>query len=146
MRHADRHGRAQRADGDRRRRPVDGFRVRDEDRFRRLVEDAVADLPPRYLEQFRDARLVIADVPAVEDIPMTSAQEGADAASGTGRDWEPTLAAFVVGTPSVLTAYRRPLELRAGSRLDLNDVIQEAVARAVSTALGWDEEGWRDGG
>lgn len=144
MRHADRHGRAQRADGDRRRRPVDGFRARDEDRFRRLVEDAVADLPPRYLEQFRDARLVIADVPAVEDVPTTSAREGADAAPATGRDWEPTLAEFVVGTPSVLTAYRRPLELRAGSRADLNEVIQEAVARAVSAALGWDEDGWRD--
>ncbi|HWB71395.1 MAG TPA: metallopeptidase family protein [Egibacteraceae bacterium] len=116
---SDRHGRALHADGDRRRRPSDGFRVRDARRFARLVEDVVETLPRGLLEAVADAEIVVEDVP------------GADAAR------QVALARFdPAAVPPRLTVYRRPLESRAWSREELDEVVRTAVGREVARALG----------
>jgi predicted Zn-dependent protease with MMP-like domain len=59
----DRHARHRRADADRRRRPVDGFRTSSSRRFVRLVDDAVAALPKRLLALLDSIAIVVEDVP-----------------------------------------------------------------------------------
>jgi len=131
----DRHGRASRSDNDQRRRPSDGFRLRDATRFARLTEDALATLPEPLLEALEDAELEIVDVPPE---PPPGAEEVALAefhpADGRGR--------------ARVTVYRRPLEARALARLELVELVRVAVGREVAVALGldidldddWDED------
>lgn len=122
----DRHARVRRADGDPRRRPPDGFRVADRQRFRQLVVDALSLLPPELAEPAAAARLDVADV-------------------GSERDGEPILA-DLDRAMAVLTVYRRPLEARAEDALGLVEIVRLAVGEAVADALGlpWDEE-WDEG-
>lgn len=124
----DRHGRARRTDGDRRRRPPDGFRARDERRFARLAEDALSSLPTDLLREVADAELQVAHVPPAE----------AEHAP------EPPLARLDLGPPRRLVVYRRAVELRSSSRADLVEVLREAAARAIVDALGLPEPDWDD--
>lgn len=114
----DRHGRAARSDSDRRRRPATGFRARDVRRFRQIVEDAVDTLPEQLASPLDSADLVIVDIPPRSGDPV-------DLAS-----FQPA------ATPPLLTVYRRPLEMRAESRLELEEVVRIAVGEAVARALG----------
>lgn len=116
----DRHGRVARADSDRRRRPSAGFRVRDTGRFAQVVTDAVADLPDRLAAPLAGARLSVLDVPA------ETTDEGR------------VVLARLHG--SVLTVYRRPLEVRADTRGDLHDAVRIAVGEAVAEFLGIDDD------
>ena len=116
----DRHGRTTRADNDPRRRPADGYRVRDAARFPRVVADAVAGLPDRLRREVADAQLRIVDVPAV----------------GPSTTDEVPLAAF---DGTVLTVYRRPVESRADSRTTLEEMVMIAVGQAIARHRGWGE-------
>ena len=114
----DRHGRTARADSDRRRRPAPGFRARNVGRFRQIVEDAVDTLPERLAAPLDDAELEIADVPP----------GGGDTVS---------LAHFRPSPrPALLTVYRRPLESRAESRIELEEIVRIAIGEAIARALG----------
>lgn len=123
----DRHGRVRRADGDRRRRPVDGFRVRATRRFEDLVEEAVSGLPARMLREIAEAHLRLEAVP-----PDDAVDAGGEAVLGR----------LELTRPRRLVLYRRAIELRAGSRAELTDVIRDATAQAVGMALGWPEADW----
>jgi len=131
----DRHGRASRSDNDRRRRPSDGFRLRDAARFARLTEDALATLPEPLLEALEDAELEIVDVPPE---PAAGADDVALAGFRPARG----------RVPARVTVYRRPLEARALARLELVELVRVAVGREVAVALGldvdldddWDED------
>ncbi len=123
----DRHGRSWRADGDPARRPTDGFRARDVQRFAQLTRDALMSLPD-------DVRAAAAGAAvAVEDIPPEPL--------GIAPDVIP-LATYRPGPPRRLVVYRRPLELRAESRADLVDAIRDAAGSAIARELGlpWEED------
>jgi predicted Zn-dependent protease with MMP-like domain len=117
----DRHGRGFRADNDRRRRPADGFRVRDAARFAQIVEEAVSTLPTRLAEPVEAAEITVTAVP-----PETTAVLG-----------PPQLADL---SANRLTVYRRPLESRAEGRAELVAVVRLAVGEAVARALGIDDD------
>ena len=120
MANRDRHGRAAHADTDGRRRPPAGFRPVTVRRFSQLVGDAVSSLPAQQSDPLRGADLVVGDVPPPgETITLAEFRAGAGA-----------------GRPPVLTVYRRPLEARADSRAELEDVLRIAVGEAVARALG----------
>ncbi len=128
----DRHGRAPRADNDRRRRPADGFRLHDGRRFSRLVQEVLPTLPARLIEALADAQVVVDDVPpaGAGDVPLARFDPGS--------------------SPPRLTVYRRPLESRALSREELGELVRAAVGREVARALGladdlgddWDDPEW----
>lgn len=120
---SDRHGRAARTDGDRRRRPVDGFRMHDVRRFTAVVEDALATLPQALRDAAGEALV------AVEDVPPA----GSDAVIPLAR-FEPAQSRRQL--PGKLILYRRPLELRALSRDDLAELIRAAAGREIARALG----------
>jgi predicted Zn-dependent protease with MMP-like domain len=117
----DRHGRGFRADNDRRRRPADGFRVRDTTRFAQIVEEAVSTLPARFAEPVEAAEVTVAAVP-----PESPSLAG-----------QPLLADF---SANRLTVYRRALESRAEGRAELVAVVRVAVGEAVARALGIDDD------
>ena len=119
---ADRHGRSSRADNDPRRRPTDGYRVRTPQRFRRLIEDAVASLPARLAEPLASARLAVFDVPPPEAVTANG---------------EVVLAVF---SDNLLTVYRRPVETRADSRGTLEETLLVAIAQAVGRSLGYGDD------
>ena len=118
----DRHARSARADNDPRRRPSDGYRVHSDARFRRVVLDAIASLPDRLADPLDQARIVVVEVPPP---PMV------------GADGDMMLAEF---DGRVLTVYRRPLEMRAESRVTLEETVMLAVGLAVARRSGWDED------
>lgn len=131
----DRHARHRRAELDRRRRPVDGFRLSDRRRFRRLVVDALVDLPSPLRQHLEQVRLTVEDLPSAayeRDVPL-----GRYVAAAPRR-----------GQPSDrLTLYRRPLEARATSMDDLADLVRRTVTHEVGHHLGFtdddlDDRGW----
>jgi predicted Zn-dependent protease with MMP-like domain len=133
----DRHARHRRADTDRRRRPVDGFRATDPRRFERLVEDAIAALPEGLLTHLDDVQITVADVP-----PPDPAGTGSDeillaryrGAPKTGRGRGDA------ALPDRLTLFRRPLEARANSKAELAELVREAVVHEIAHHLGIDDD------
>lgn len=123
----DRHARARRADGDPRRRPVDGFRTRDRRRFRDLLHEAVSTLPQEAVAALGDASIVVHDVPAADSGAVPLAE--AEAAQGGL-------------TVDRIVVYRRPTELRATDRDDLVELVRDAVLEAVADAVGADPDEW----
>jgi predicted Zn-dependent protease with MMP-like domain len=127
----DRHARFRRADADRRRRPVDGSRASSGRRFARLVDDALASLPPGLLAYLGQVQLHVEDVPPVDE---------AD---------EVVLVSYTrAGAPQVgaldaidqLTIYRRPLEARARDRLELLELLREVIVHEVADRHGLDDD------
>ena len=127
MGHHDRHGRLARADNDLRRRPTDGFRVAGADRFLALVHRAVAALPEDMRRHVQHAVITVQDVPD---------PDGGD----VDLDGELVLARLVLpgpgGVEGRLRILRRPLELRAQRRDELQADVALTVRHAVQDALG----------
>lgn len=134
----DRHARHRRADTDRRRRPVDGFRARDLRRFERLVEDALAELPAELLSHLDDVLLTVADVP-----PADAAGAGGDAVLlGLYQQAEPAdRGSGAAALPDRITLFRRPIETRATSKDDLAEIVRETVVYEIAHHLGIDDDG-----
>jgi predicted Zn-dependent protease with MMP-like domain len=141
----DRHARHRRADADRRRRPVDGFRTSSSRRFVRLVDDAVAALPKSLLALLDSIAIVVEDVP-----PAPSPSDGRGLTSAyeiAARDAPPSSAVDGLAAADRIVLYRRPLEARAASADDLTALVQAAVVTDLADHLGLtdddlDELGW----
>lgn len=118
----DRHGRTARVDNDPRRRPTEGYRLRDTSRFRRILHDAIAALPQRLSGPLAGATIHIEDLP-----PPTTVAAGGQVVLATLDH-------------RVLTVYRRPVERRAQTRAGLEDAMMLAVGLAVVRALGLDDD------
>jgi hypothetical protein len=128
----DRHGRSARTPPDRRRRPVDGYRLLSAKRFIEMVDDVLGTMPEPVGSALHGAHVRTADVPPDEAV-------GADGLlplvriEGRG------------GRATQIEVYRRPLETRALGRLDLAELLQLALAREAATVLGLDlGEEWDD--
>lgn len=125
-----RHDRARRADADPRRRPSDGFRAGSARRFRRLVEDAIAELPGVVGDPAAAAALRIEDVPDAAAEPAPAYPD------------EVPLARYEDGPPPSLVVFRRPVELRAERRADLHELIRTAVGMEIASAKGIPDDAW----
>jgi predicted Zn-dependent protease with MMP-like domain len=141
----DRHARHRRAEIDRRRRPVDGFRTADRGRFARLVEDVLAELPASFLTHLEETVILVEDVP---DVPGAASTHGPDEVPLARYDaGAPTDPRGRTRTPARLILYRRPLEARATSKLELSALVREITVLEVADHLGIDddaidEQGW----
>lgn len=129
-----------------RRVPVPAAQTRSQ-RFDELVLDAVEQLEERWAEQLRGVEFAVEDVPPVPADPAGWVYDADvvtdDTAGGAvplgrllpaGRDaaGEPTSPRVVV--------YRRPLEARAGDRLELAERVHEVVVDQVARLLGLDPD------
>jgi len=152
----DRHARHRRSATDRRRRPVDGYRMTNATRFDRLVDDAVAGLPDGLLPYLTGIEIAVADVPPERrgpdpDVvlarlrrlpPRRLRRRGADGQRGTDghRGVEGHRGAEGADATGRLTLYRRPLEARAVSRDDLLDLVQVTIVQELADHFGIDED------
>lgn len=127
--HIDRHGRGARGVPDRRRRPLDGYRLPSARRFADLVHDVVATLPPPVREALATADIVVGEVPPPGTVPVDGMLPLVEV-RGRARQ------------ASRVVVYRRPVEARALSRLDLADLLGEALIVEAASALGLDLGEW----
>jgi predicted Zn-dependent protease with MMP-like domain len=105
--------------------------------FDELVLAAVADVARRWAAELQDVELLVEDVPS----PDLDGAEGL-VADGTAGGEVP-LAQALAGAEGVrprIVVYRRPIELRAEDRLDLQDLVREVVVDAVAELLGLDPD------
>jgi predicted Zn-dependent protease with MMP-like domain len=129
----DRHARHRRTDADRRRRPVDGFRAAGSARFERLVDDAIASLPPQLLPYLDDVEVSVEPIPpgdlfgAGDQLLLGRYQEG------PGQDRRPSAG-------DRLTLYRRPLEARARNKQELAELVRETVVHEIAHHFGIDDD------
>jgi hypothetical protein len=119
----DRHGRSARTRPDRRRRPIDGYRLPSARRFAEMVEDILATMPEPVGTALRGVHARILEVPP-RSARITDGWMPLVRVAGGG------------GRVSELEVYRRPLEMRALGRLDLAELLQMAIAREVAAVLG----------
>ena len=132
----DRHARHRRASADRRRRPVDGYRSLTADRFDRLVDDALASLPQELLDYIENVQIVIEDVP-----PADVLGEGDEVLLGLYQGVPRTVrGADLPYLPDRITLYRRPIEARATSKIELAEVVRETVVHEVAHHFGIDDD------
>jgi hypothetical protein len=123
----DRHARSAHPDADRRRRPSAGFRLRSRASFDRVVRDALAELAEPVGQALEGVPVDVRDVPAGD--MRQSPIAGVDSDGQRIRR---------------LSIHRRPAEQRAADRIDLTDLVRDAIELAVADALGLDPDGWSD--
>ncbi|NYG55199.1 metallopeptidase family protein [Nocardioides perillae] len=129
-RRRDRRGRGQRGPGVLAPPPAGGGRsvVRTpRERFDRLALDVVAEVDARWSDRLGLVEYAVEDVPHLPD------------------DWEGEvpLASLVPGQgtrPARVVLFRRPVEHRAASRADLEDLLLTVVVEQVAELLGLDPE------
>ena len=132
----DRHARWRRRPADPRRRPAMGYGARGAVDFDRLVDDAVSGLPDPLLHYLDNVQIVVEDVPGedpagageeillglYEGVPRTERFDG------------------LALLPDRITIYRRPIELRARTRQELELIVQETVVHEIAHHFGIDDD------
>lgn len=129
----DRHGRHRRTVEDPRRRPAQGWRTSSMDRFERLVDDAVAALPPFVLAHVENVAIVVREVPdeRFADDVLLGLYEGVP---------RPERGGFLPPLPDRITLFRRPLEARARSREELHHLVLETLVHEIAHHVGIDDD------
>lgn len=104
------------------------------ERFDNLVLDAVEHVEERWRDELRGVDFAVEEVPPLDEgiryddeiesagVPLARLLPGAR------------------GTPPRIVLYRRPLELRAIDREDLEDLVHDVVVEEVAHFLGLDPE------
>jgi predicted Zn-dependent protease with MMP-like domain len=104
------------------------------ERFDNLVLDAVEHVEERWLDQLRSLEFAVEEVPPPEP-PAQIDDEIASAGVPLARLLPPSGT-----TPARVVIYRRPLELRAVDREDLEDLVHDIVVEEVAHFLGLSPE------
>ncbi|MGI8868407.1 MAG: metallopeptidase family protein [Mycobacteriales bacterium] len=111
-------------------------------RFDGKVLDAVEDLEAHSGRDLADLEFAVVDVPPV-GAGENEAEFGPDMLADGGVPLSRILPSTGTGTdttPPRIVLYRRPLEARAETDEDLDEVILEVVAEQVAAVLGIDRE------
>jgi predicted Zn-dependent protease with MMP-like domain len=104
------------------------------ERFDNLVLDAVEHLEARWHERLREVDFAVEEVPSLDGGARYD-DEIESAGVPLARLLPP-----VAGRPARIVLYRRPLELRALDREDLEDLVPDGVVEEVAHFLGLDPE------
>jgi predicted Zn-dependent protease with MMP-like domain len=104
------------------------------ERFDNLVLDAVEHVETRWREQLKGVDFAVEEVP-----PLDGSVRFDDEIESAGVPLARLLPA-APGQPPRIVIYRRPLELRALDREDLEDLVHDIVVEEVAHFLGLDPE------
>jgi predicted Zn-dependent protease with MMP-like domain len=104
------------------------------DRFDNLVADAVEHVEVRWRDELADLEFAVEEVP-----PLDAALAFDDQIESAGVPLARLLPADR-GEPPRVVVFRRPLELRAVDREDLEDLVHDVVVEEVAHFLGLDPE------
>lgn len=129
----DRHARHRRRPPDRRRRPWTGWRASSLGDFVRLVDRAVATLPPALLERMHNIELSVEDVPPPEyaDEILLGLYEGTPLPE---RTWDGAM------MPDRIRLFRGPLEARATGPEHLRHLVATTVVHEIAHHFGIDDD------
>lgn len=103
------------------------------DRFDRIASDAVEHVEHRWRDQLADVEFLVDLVPAGEVDAADPRMDGAIESGGV------LLAQILPGrgrTRSHIVLYRKPIELRARSIEDLEDLVHDVVVQIIANYLG----------
>lgn len=103
-------------------------------RFDSIVLDAVEHVETRWRNELKSLDFAVEEVPPL-DMPLVIEDEIESAGVPLARLLAPS-----DGHPARLVIYRRPLELRALDRDDLEDLVHDIVVEEVARFLGLDPE------
>jgi predicted Zn-dependent protease with MMP-like domain len=104
------------------------------ERFDNIVLDAVEHVEARWHNELKSLDFAVEEVPPVGiDLPVEDEIESAGVPLAR-------LLAAAGGHPARVVLYRRPLELRALDRDDLEDLVHDIVVEEVARFLGLDPE------
>ena len=110
------------------------------ERFERLVERALARIPPPFSDVLDEVAIVIADEPTAEELGRDG-MESDDVLYGLYEGVPKTeWASDWVAVPNRITLYRLPLEEDFPDPLDLEDEVRETVIHELAHHLGIDDE------
>ena len=104
------------------------------ERFDNIVLDAVEHVETRWRDELRRLDFAVEEVPPL-DLPMPVDDEIESAGVPLAR-----VLPALGGQPARVVLYRRPLELRAIDREDLEDLVHDIVVEEVAHFLGLDPE------
>ena len=107
------------------------------DRFDRIASEAVEHVERRWREQLANVEFAVDLVPSSELDPANPAMDGAIESGGV------LLAQIMPGkarTPTHIVLYRKPIELRARSVDDLEDLLHDIVVQVIANYLGLEPE------
>lgn len=111
-------------------------------RFDGMVLDAIEHVEPRWRDELAGVEFAVEDVPGPAE-HRSVAEEIESAGVPLAR-----LLRGEAGRPPRIVVYRRPLELRARDREDLEDLIHDIVVEQIAHFLGLDpgvvDPGWED--
>ena len=115
---------------------VPGFRTRAE-LFDQMVMEAVTDLEPRWPDKLSAIEFAVDDVPALPDGPVLSSSDVVvDDGVPLARFFPPGVDARGRATKARIVVYRRPVEMRAPSQIDLADLVADVLTEQISAVLG----------
>jgi predicted Zn-dependent protease with MMP-like domain len=103
-------------------------------RFDTIVLDAVEHVERRWRDRLREVDFAVEEVP-----PADGGERYEDEISSAGVPLARLIPALR-GRPARIVLYRRPLELRALDREDLEDLVHDIVVEEVAQFLGLDPE------
>ena len=103
-------------------------------RFDGIVLDAVEHVETRWRNELKSLDFAVEEVPPL-DVPFPVEDEIESAGVPLARLLAPS-----DGHPARVVIYRRPLELRALDRDDLEDLVHDIVVEEVARFLGLDPE------
>jgi predicted Zn-dependent protease with MMP-like domain len=103
-------------------------------RFDNIVLDAVEHVELRWHEELKGVDFAVEEVPPL-DVDLRRDDEIESAGVPLAR-----LLPGAAGVPPRIVIYRRPLELRAIDREDLEDLVHDIVVQEVAHFLGLDPE------
>jgi len=107
------------------------------DRFDRIASSAVEHVEHRWREQLAGVEFAVDLVPSTDLDPTHPLLEGAIESGGV------VLAQIIPGhgrRPTHIVLYRKPIELRARSIEDLEDLIHDVVVQVIANYLGLDPD------
>lgn len=103
-------------------------------RFDGIVLDAVEHVETRWRNELKSLDFAVEEVPPLDlDMPVEDEIESAGVPLAR-------LLPATAGNPARVVLYRRPLELRALDRDDLEDLVHDIVVEEVARFLGLDPE------
>jgi predicted Zn-dependent protease with MMP-like domain len=107
------------------------------DRFDTIASEAVEHVEHRWREQLADVEFAVDLVPAADVDPSSPALDGAIESGGV------LLAQILPGRArrrTHIVLYRKPIELRAHSSEDLEDLVHDVVVQVIANYLGLEPE------
>jgi predicted Zn-dependent protease with MMP-like domain len=104
--------------------------------FMKLVEAAVSSLPERFRERLENVEFVVDETPRGDEVPGAGLLLGLYQGTplpARGDGWYGSL-------PDRIMIFRRPIEARARSAVELAELVREVVVHEVAHYFGIDDD------